>query len=130
MIKLSSFRSILLALTVFGSAILPLSAQATPQTKQIELTEDQQAEIIRIRETTNDRINAVLTDEQKQQLEVAMQQGQDPRQAFSLLELSENQQLEIQTILQQANQESQEVLTPEQLEQLQQMQQNQQQPPQ
>lgn len=128
MIKLTSFRSVLLALTVFGSALLPLNAQATPQAKQIELTETQKAEIIKIRETTNDRINAVLTDEQKQQLELAMQQGQDPRQAFSLLQLSEDQQLEIQTILQEANQESQEVLTPEQLQQLQQMQQNQQQP--
>jgi Spy/CpxP family protein refolding chaperone len=129
MIKLTSFRSVLIALTVLGSTILPLNAQAAPQAKQIELSETQKSEIIKIRETTNDRINAVLTDEQKEQLEVAMQQGQDPRQAFGSLELSTEQQQQIQTILTEANQQSQEVLTPEQLEQLQQMQQTPQQPP-
>lgn len=106
-------------------------AQAQNRGAKLNLSADQKAKLKQIRESTQSRISAILTPEQRQQLETLKQQRQTQRQsgqpgagrqkgdrAMAALNLSDDQKAQISAIRQQAKQEMDAVLTPEQRQQM------------
>ncbi|MBW4579064.1 MAG: hypothetical protein KME42_05740 [Tildeniella nuda ZEHNDER 1965/U140] len=130
----------------YAAPMLPVAAQTpTPPAGQyqkrgvnLNLTDDQKAQLKQIRESTRSQIESILTPEQKAQLDAAKQQrqsgqrGQKVRGMWASLNLTADQKAQIKTIRQDAKQKMDAVLTAEQRQQLeqsrQQRQQNRQQP--
>jgi periplasmic protein CpxP/Spy len=98
-------------------------AQKPGAKRGIQLTEGQKKKIDAIRTETRTKIEGIFTDQQKQQLQAAIQSGQSPRQAFGALQLSTKQQQDIQEVLVSSNKKMESVLTDEQKRQLIEMQQ-------
>jgi protein CpxP len=84
--------------------------------KKLNLTDAQKAKMKEIRESTRAKMDAVLTETQKQQLQTAKQNRQKPN-----LNLSEDQKAKIKVIREDAKRQMDAVLTPEQRQQMQQM---------
>ncbi len=129
-----------IALSV-AAPMLPVAAQTkTPPTAgqsqkrgvNLNLTEAQKAQLKQIREATRSQLEAILTPEQKAQLETAKQQrqqsqpgqqgqrGQKPRGMWAALNLTADQKTRIKAIRQDAKQKMDAVLTAEQRQQLEQ----------
>ncbi len=120
-----------LALALSYAPMLPVVAQ-TPSAPtgqyqkhriNLNLTDDQKAQLKQIHESTRSQIDAVLTSEQKAQLASAKgqrQQGQKPRKVWASLNLTAEQKAKIRAIREDAKQKSDAVLTSEQRQQLQQ----------
>ncbi|XHX80743.1 MAG: hypothetical protein RBJ76_12660 [Stenomitos frigidus ULC029] len=125
--------------------MLPVAAQTQTQTPpagqyqkrgaKLNLTEAQKAQLKQIREATRSQIDAILTPEQKAQLDAAKQQrqqrqagqpgqlgqpGQKPRGKWAALNLTADQKASMQAIRQDAKQKMDAVLTAEQRQQLEQ----------
>lgn len=99
----------------------PQQAPSQPrQGGEIQLTPQQQQQLIKVRSETRAQIEKVLTAKQQQQLKTALQSGQNPREAFTALKLTQEQQTQLQGILQTAQAKSEAILTPQQRQQLQQ----------
>jgi periplasmic protein CpxP/Spy len=102
-----------------------------PEAKRgIQLTEGQKKKINAIRTETRTKIEGIFTDQQKQQLQAAIESGQSPRDAFGALKLTSKQQQDIQEVLAYSNKKMEAVLTDEQKRQLIEMQQGAGTPPQ
>jgi Spy/CpxP family protein refolding chaperone len=130
----------------YAAPMLPVVAQTpTPPAGQyqkrgvnLNLTDDQKAQLKQIRESSRSQIEAILTPEQKAQLETAKQQrqagqrGQKSRGMWAALNLTADQKAQIKAIRQDAKQKMDAVFTAEQRQQLeqarQQKRQNRQQP--
>ncbi|HEY9906113.1 MAG TPA: hypothetical protein V6D18_00740 [Thermosynechococcaceae cyanobacterium] len=110
-----------------GTAI----AQSQPRADKLNLTADQKAKLKQVREATQSKIQAVLTPEQRQQLETLKQQRQSQRQqgqkqpraarqngGMAALNLTNDQKAQIRQIRESAKQEMEFVFTPEQRQQL------------
>ncbi|NJO47728.1 MAG: hypothetical protein HC835_20185 [Oscillatoriales cyanobacterium RM2_1_1] len=118
-----------LGLTLIGGAISPAIAQSRfPQESRLErqaeklnLTDTQRTQMQEIWQSTRDRLQTVLTNEQKNQLQTARQQGDKRREAFRNLNLSDAQKEQVRAIRQDTQQRIQGILTPEQQQQLEQM---------
>lgn len=117
-----------IALTV---GALPLQAQdATPTDREsteepalatLNLTQQQQAELRKIRQETKAQLQNVLTPEQQQQLSELRQERQQRQQRWgkwAALDLTDAQKAQIRQIRQASRQRIEAVLTPQQLEQL------------
>jgi Spy/CpxP family protein refolding chaperone len=134
--KRSLLLSSFLVLTLVGLSTLPTFAQPEPGFgnppsdrpgpgfkgrrqlgQKLNLTDAQKAQLQEIRQTTHSRVEAVLTADQKAQLETAKQQGTKLREAFQSLNLSDDQRQQIQTIREEGRQQMESVLTSEQREQ-------------
>ena len=90
--------------------------------EQLDLTEDQQAQMATIRSNARSQIEAILTDEQRQQAEAALQADDgNLRQALRAANLTDEQQQQIRLIMESSRDAAFEVLTPEQQQQLEQM---------
>ncbi|MEM8545405.1 MAG: Spy/CpxP family protein refolding chaperone [Cyanobacteria bacterium P01_H01_bin.119] len=87
--------------------------------EQLDLTEAQQAELEAIRSNTRSQIEAVLTDEQQQQVAAAIESGGESRDALQSIELTDAQQQEIRSIMEGSREQMSQVLTDEQRQQLQ-----------
>ncbi len=107
----------------------------------LNLTEEQQAQIEQIHQNTRSQIDAILTEEQKAQLQRDREnrgprddngprdgngprggdkdQGMPPRPPFDSLNLTDAQRSQIETIMRSAKEQMDAVLTPEQLQKLQ-----------
>jgi periplasmic protein CpxP/Spy len=128
----------LAGLLAFGLSYLPMlpsvaqsvsksGERAERLANKLNLTEDQKAQMKQIKESTRTRIEAILTAEQKAQLQTAKQQGQRKREAFKSINLTEAQKEQIRGIRQETQQQMEAVLTPEQRQTLAQMRQERQQ---
>jgi Spy/CpxP family protein refolding chaperone len=127
----------------YAVPMLPVAAQTpTPPAGQyqkrgvnLNLTEAQKAQLKQIRESARSQIDAILTPEQKAQLDAAKQQrqqrqpgeqgqsrqqGQKPRGKWAALNLTADQKARIQAVRQDAKQKMNAVLTAEQRQQLEQ----------
>lgn len=154
--KLKNFSLIAAAFTKCAPCALALSltavpfavnAQINPQTptqvkpgrnglfERLGLSEQQKSQIQEIRRNTRAQMEAILTPEQKQQLEAAKQarqsqtrqqtpQGQRPKRGFASLNLTEEQKTKMREIKESEKNQIQAILTPEQQQQLQQFQEN------
>ncbi len=84
----------------------------------LNLTQQQQDQLAQIKSDTHSRINQVLTSDQQNQLQAAIQAGQKRGEAFKSLNLSQEQMTQIKQIWQSSRQQMRAVLTPEQQQQL------------
>lgn len=120
------------ALSLSVAVITPVLAQTPPdapprgpermQWKQkLNLTPEQQSQMARIRQSTRQQIDNILTAEQKAKLQAAQQNRSNRREAFRTLNLTTEQRTQMRTILQSSRQQMDAILTPEQRQQLQQM---------
>ena len=90
--------------------------------EQLNLTDDQKAQIKEIQESAKQQMDAVFTPEQKEQLRTAREQRQRPN-----LSLTEDQKAKLQAIRQDTESQIEAVLTPEQKQKLQELRQQHQQ---
>ncbi|MEB3338767.1 MAG: Spy/CpxP family protein refolding chaperone [Leptolyngbyaceae bacterium] len=81
---------------------------------QLNLTDAQKAQMKQIREASRQKMDAVLTPAQKEQLQVAKQNKQKPN-----LNLSDEQKASIKAIRQESKRQMEAILTPEQIQKLQ-----------
>ena len=95
-----------------------------PARPQLNLTEAQRQQMQKIRENTQQQMQAVLTPEQRARLESARQAGQSPKSVMRSLNLTPEQQERLRAIRQRAREQRLAVLTPEQRAQLEQFRQN------
>jgi Spy/CpxP family protein refolding chaperone len=99
------------------------SMQGAPLPPNINLTDEQKAKIKAILENYRPKMESILTDEQKNKLKEARQQGKT-RTAMQSLNLTESQKQQLKDLRKSQRQEIENVLTTEQKQQLQQMRQN------
>lgn len=131
----------LLAVTIAGTAMIVAACQApSSQTQQpplspaqaqqsgmpdtstpsaLKLTSEQKTKIKEIQENYRSKIENILTNDQKNQLKAAREQGQEPRTLMQSLNLTDNQKQQLKTLRQSQRQELENVLTDEQKQQLQ-----------
>jgi Spy/CpxP family protein refolding chaperone len=121
----------LLALGLMGGYAMPSYAQAPapaqndlPQRPKLNLTSAQKEQMLALRESTRQKIQAVLTPEQRRQYESATLAGIPRRQVMKSLNLTEAQKQEMRAIREQSRQQRLSILTPEQRAQLEQFRQN------
>ncbi|NEO27596.1 MAG: hypothetical protein F6K03_12065 [Kamptonema sp. SIO4C4] len=117
-----------------GAIALTLTATAIPANAQLNhprwednkqeiiselnLTENQQAEMAAIREATRSQLENVLTEEQKASFRSALEDGQWFRQAMRSLDLSQDQREQIRAIMQESRDDMRAILTEEQQQQI------------
>ncbi|WP_051470221.1 hypothetical protein [Fischerella sp. PCC 9605] len=91
--------SVLFGAAMFAMAI-PVAAQACPGKGQNQQqTPQQQSQLEQTQRNTLQEVSAVLTPEQQQQFQNALNQGQGIRSALASLNLSEEQQTQLQAIM-------------------------------
>lgn len=107
------------------SGVTVAQAQKPEKWQNLNLTPEQRTRMAEIRTQTRAQMEAVLTPQQREQLNAATQEsGQRRRGAFANLNLTPEQQAQIRQIRQSAKSQMRSVLTPEQQQQLQQMREN------
>lgn len=122
-------------LTLFLGVAMPSYAQPDsptpadtfskrPNRPRLNLSDAQKAQMRAIREKTQQQILAVLTPQQRSQVESAMQSGQFFGKAMRSLNLTDAQRQQILAIRQSSRQQRLAVLTPEQRAQVEQMRRN------
>ncbi|MBW4475591.1 MAG: P pilus assembly/Cpx signaling pathway, periplasmic inhibitor/zinc-resistance associated protein [Tolypothrix brevis GSE-NOS-MK-07-07A] len=103
--------------------------------EQLGLTDAQKTQIKEIRRNSRTQMEAILTPEQKQQLEAAKQarqdqprqersQGERPKKGFASLNLTPEQKTKMREIKESEKNQIQAILTPEQQQQLKEFQDN------
>lgn len=134
------FLSLLAGFSVLTTTIAPLAVKAEPTTPMrqqmsdqqvkgrpgkaaLNLTESQKAQMSQMRQETRAQMEAVLTPEQRQQLQTA-RNSRDRWAPLANLNLSEQQKNQIQEIRQSAKSRMEAILTPQQREQMQQLRQS------
>lgn len=110
-------------LFVIAVVTTPFVVQAGPnyqgQKAGLELTQEQQNQMQQIRRNTRSEIEAILTSEQKQQFQAALEQRRGMRSAIAAMNLSPEQQTQLRNIMQSAKAQKDALLTSEQKQQLQ-----------
>ena len=75
-------------------------AQANrPSPPDLKLSKKQENQIIKIRSETRDKIQAVLTDKQRKQIQTDLQAGKNPQQVFASIQFTQQQQNELRNIM-------------------------------
>jgi len=137
-IKLLPLLAGAVSLSLSAATITPAFAQSTtptPSTEQpqwhrqnkLNLTAEQQQKMQQIRQASRQQIDAILTADQKAQLQAAKPQQGKYRRGFASLNLTPDQKSKIQAVMQSSKQQMDAILTPEQRQQLQQFEQKHQQ---
>jgi protein CpxP len=94
------------------------------QIEELKLSSDQKAQIAEIHKETNEKIKAVLTPQQREQLEAAKLEGIPLRDALRSLNLTVEQRKEVRQIQNETQAQINTILTPEQQQKLEQLRQN------
>lgn len=120
MIKVMPILAGMLAIAVVTT---PLAVKAEPnyQGKRaaIELTQQQRTQMDQIYRNTRFQMEAILTPEQKQRFQAALEQRRGMRGAISAMNLSPQQQTQLRNIMQSARTQKDAILTSQQKQQLQ-----------
>ena len=95
---------------------LPLQV-AQAQAPQINLSDAQKAQLKKVQQDTDQKIGAILTAEQKKEIQTARQEKRQPK-----ITLTQQQQQQIQAVRQNTEAQVAKILTKEQIEQIQKMQ--------
>ncbi|MBD0268824.1 MAG: Spy/CpxP family protein refolding chaperone [Cyanobacteria bacterium Co-bin8] len=88
---------------------------------RLNLTTEQQAQMDSIRQAERQQVDAILTAEQRERLETARTNRENPRQVLESLGLTETQKTQMQAVRESAREQMNAILTQEQLQQLQQL---------
>ena len=103
------------------SPLAQAQAQEPHGFQRLGLTQEQKTKMAQIRQNTRSQIEAILTPQQREQFQAAMQDSRpNKRQAFAALNLTPEQKAQMRQIRQSAKSQFEAVLTPEQRQQLQQ----------
>ena len=86
----------------------------------LNLTPEQKEQMQRIKESSRQEMENVLTSEQKARLEAARANRENPRRVFESLNLTEDQKAQMQQIREASKQQMDAILTPEQRQQMEQ----------
>lgn len=120
MLKVMPIFAELLAIAVVTT---PLAVKAEPnyQGKRaaIELTQQQRTQMEQIYRNTRSQMEAILTPEQKQRFQAALEQRQGTGVAIAAMNLSPEQQTQLRNIMQSARTQKDAILTSQQKQQLQ-----------
>lgn len=90
------------------------------QHNRLNLTPEQKEQMQRIKESSRQQMDGILTSEQKARLEAARANRENPRRVFESLNLTEDQKAQIEQIRQASKQQMEAILTPEQRQQMEQ----------
>lgn len=96
----------------------------------IDLSEKQREQLADIRQDTQEKMQRILTEEQRQQIRSSMEnrrnqggvqtaQGQRGRRAYSQLNLTQKQKEQMRKIMEEQRERMEDILTPQQREQMQ-----------
>jgi hypothetical protein len=92
--------------------------QTFPALKGIELTSTQRSQIEQLQQENLPKLEAILTDTQKQQFQASLQQGKGVRASLQSLSLTKGQKNQIQAILNSAKADLTTIFTPSQRRQV------------
>jgi periplasmic protein CpxP/Spy len=96
---------------IFAQPTAPETEQNSPrQSRWDNLSPEQQAQIKQIKQSSRAQIDAILTPEQRSQVEAARSRGEKPKQFMTTLNLTETQKAQIQAIRQQSRQQIQAIV--------------------
>ncbi len=113
------------AQTNLSTPLVVAQAQELPEKFQrLGLNDAQRSQISEIYSQMRSEISGVLTEEQRQQYQSAVQNGTPEKQALKSLQLSEEQKTQVKAIKDAKKEQIQGLLTEEQRQQLQQFKQN------
>jgi periplasmic protein CpxP/Spy len=121
----------------FGLTVAPLAVKAQPESsapaqnreqkgslQSLGLSDTQKSQIREIREKTRAQLKKVLTSQQQEQLNAAMQNPQARRAALRNLNLTQDQKNQMQQIMKSQETQIEAILSPQQRQQLQQYREN------
>ncbi len=99
-------------------AELQTPTQLFPALSGVELTPDQETQIDQIADQTFSEVEDILTTEQRDQFNAAIDQGEDVRSAIASINPSPEQRTQLRTVFQSARTQLADTITPEQREQI------------
>lgn len=102
-----------------NASLLVAQAQEKGPFQRLGLTDEQKDQMAEIRRNTRTQIEAVLTPEQKEQFQTAMENSRGVRGAIKSMNLTPEQRSQVRQIMQSSKEQMNAVLTPEQRQQLQ-----------
>ena len=110
------------ALTLVTAPTIVQAQSGETQTQRkltsVELTETQRTQLKEIRRNTRSQIEAILTTEQKRQLESSRKGDRQQRTAFAAMNFSPQQQTQIKSIMRSAKTRTDAIFTAEQRQQI------------
>ncbi|WP_232224090.1 Spy/CpxP family protein refolding chaperone [Mastigocladopsis repens] len=98
-----------------------LGMKEPPVSSDLDLSEEQKTQFKEIQKNTHSQVQSILTQEQKEQLKTATEQGKEPWVAMQGLNLSSDQTEKMRKLMQSQREELSNILTAEQKQKLQQM---------
>lgn len=99
-------------------AELQTPTQLFPALSGVELTGEQETQIDEIADQTLSEVEDILTTEQRDQFNAALDQGEDVRSAIASINPSPEQRTQLRTVFQSARTQLADTITPEQREQI------------
>ena len=102
------------------SPTTPVQGQSQSPLAGVQLTPQQQNRLEQIRSNVRTQIQKVLSQDQQNRYQNAIQSGQGQQAAIAAMNLSENQKKQIQQIVQSARTQTSAIFTPAQRQQIQQ----------
>ena len=100
--------------------LLIAEGQRQGRWEALNLTQEQKDQMAQIRQQTRSQIEALLTQEQRDQFKAAMESNQGRREALKAMNLSDAQKTQMRAIKESAKSKMEAILTQEQRQQLQQ----------
>ncbi len=97
---------------------LDVATKLIPVMDQLNLTSQQQDQMMDMARSTQTQIQAILTEPQQQSIQASLQNGATLRSAFMTLGLTRDQALQIHSVFQDLQNQMQVILTPDQLAQM------------
>ncbi|MCU0565762.1 MAG: Spy/CpxP family protein refolding chaperone [Oculatellaceae cyanobacterium Prado106] len=123
-----NLKSILVGTLLSGTLILtPIATHAQePLTQlpvmaaieQLNLTADQESQLVRIRQNTRAQLESILSESQRQSFKTTLEQGGSFRSAVAAMNLTEEQRTQLRTVFQSVRTEASTILTTEQRQQI------------
>ena len=104
----------------FAQSTIPAAPTRRDQVhrqNKLNLTKEQQQQMERIRQSSREQMDKILTSEQKARLKTATERGENPRQVFASLNLTAKQRAKMQEVSRSSRQQIESILTPAQRQQ-------------
>uniref|UniRef100_B8HNY6 LTXXQ motif family protein n=1 Tax=Cyanothece sp. (strain PCC 7425 / ATCC 29141) TaxID=395961 RepID=B8HNY6_CYAP4 len=111
--------SITAGISLAQTRLNPAKLKSFQILSDLNLSESQQNQLQQLRSATRGKIEALLTQEQKQRFWAALQQGEGVRAAIAAMNLNDQQKTELRDIFQSSRTQWATILTPAQKQKLQ-----------
>ena len=123
----ATFISALILTTIVGGTVSSVNAQlpserpanvqiedGIPQIPGINFTEEQKEKLKEVNQEARSRIGEILTSQQQEDLEAAVEEGSNPEEAIKTLNLSKEQKKNLEEVQKWQREELKDILTREQ----------------